>query len=196
MKGGNAEQIRARDARVIAQVLEGERDMFRELVERYQPRAFGVALRLVANPADAADLVQQAFVDAFRALERFDPRRSFNAWLMRIVVNKCKDFLKSHKRRESHLTGEIHRTGALFTGRVDPTERVVEERDRLRLLEEALARLDEKYRIPLMLKEVEGMTYKEMGEVLDLPLTTMKIRVVRAREQIKEHMRCLSGEEK
>ena len=173
----------------------GEQDLFRELVERYQPRAFGVALRLVANPADAADLVQQAFVDAYRALARFDTARSFNAWLMRIVVNKCKDFLKSHKRRESHLTGEIHRTGALFTGRMDPTDRVVENRDRLRLLEEALNKLDEKYRLPLLLKEIEGLSYKEMVEVLDLPVTTLKIRVVRAREQLKEHMKCLIGEE-
>ena len=165
--------------------------MYRELVERYRTRVFTVAFRLVANRDDAEDLTQAAYVAAFRALGRFDQSRSFYTWLMRITVNKCKDHLKSHKRREAHLTGDILGPGALFSGRVSGPEQEVEQNQRLALLERALAAMDAKYSVPLVLKEVQGMSYKEMQEVLDLPLTTLKIRVVRARVQLQERMSCL-----
>lgn len=192
MTVNDAEKTRQRDARVVQQVLDGGTDMYRELVERYRTRVFTVALRLVANRADAEDLTQAAFVAAYRALGRFDPSRSFYTWLMRIAVNKCKDHLKSHKRREAHLTGDILGPGALFTGRVAGPEQEVEQKQRLAFMGQALAAMDKKYSVPLVLKEVQGMSYKQMQEVLGLPLTTLKIRVVRARVQLQERMSCLT----
>ena len=191
MTVNDAEKIRQRDVRVVQQVLDGDTDMYRELVERYRTRVFTVALRLVANRADAEDLTQAAFVAAYSALGRFDPSRSYYTWLMRIAVNKCKDHLKSHKRREAHLTGDILGPGALFTGRVGGPEQEVDQKQRLAFMSQALAAMDKKYSVPLVLKEVQGMSYKEMQEVLDLPLTTLKIRVVRARVQLQERMSCL-----
>jgi RNA polymerase sigma-70 factor (ECF subfamily) len=188
MSNRNEARQRERDARVVELVLAGERDLFRELVERYQDRVYTVALRLVANPDDAQDLTQLAFVDAFRALGRFDRDRSFYTWLMRIAVNKCKDHLKSHKRKEGHLTGDIPGSGALFSGRVAGPAETAEDRQRLELVAALLAEMDPKYSVPLLLKEVDEMSYLEISEVLGLPVTTLKIRVVRARQRLQEKM--------
>ena len=188
----DAEKTRQRDARVVQQVLDGGTDMYRELVDRYRTRVFTVALRIVGNRDDAEDLTQAAFVAAYSALGRFDQKRSFYTWLMRIAVNKCKDHLKSHKRREAHLTGDILGPGAMFTGRVAGPEQEADQRQRLRLLGQALADMDEKYSVPLVLKEVQGMSYAQMQEVLGLPVTTLKIRVVRARVRLQERMSCLT----
>jgi len=189
------EQRRQRDAHVVQMVVDGERDMYRELVERYQTPVYTVALRLVGNEDDAHDISQLSFVAAYRALGRFDLRRSFYTWLMRIAVNKCKDYLKSHKRKEGHLTGEIPGASALFSGRMSNPEDSMVNREKLILLQSALIEMDPKYSIPLLLKEVEGMSYKQMREVLELPLTTLKIRVVRARQQLQEQMQWMNNEQ-
>ena len=167
-------------------MLDGDRDGFREIVERYQKQVYSVLLRLVNNADDAQDLTQAALVDAFRALARFDTKRSFYSWLMRIAVNKGKDHLKSHKRKEGHLTGEITSTGAMHTGRMHGPEQEASTRERMRMVQTALKELDPKYRAPLLLKEINGLSYKQMSEVLNLPVTTLKIRVVRAREKLHE----------
>ena len=179
-------QQREQDAQVVQQVLAGDRDHFREIVERYQKQVYTVMLRLVSNHDDAQDLTQAAFVDAYRALARFDTNRSFYSWLMRIAVNKGKDHLKSHKRREGHLTGEITNTGAMHTGRMYGPEQEATTHERMRMVQTALRELDPKYRIPLLLKEINGLSYRQMEEVLELPVTTLKIRVVRAREKLQE----------
>ena len=185
---------RLQDAEVVRQVLGGDRDRFREIVERYQKQVYTVLLRLVNNSDDAQDLAQAAFVDAFRALERFDTGRSFYSWLMRIAVNKGKDHLKSHKRKEGHFTGEITTTGAMHTGRMYGPEQEATARERMRMVNTALKELDPKYRIPLLLKEINGLSYKQMQEVLDLPVTTLKIRVVRAREKLHEVVAWMTSE--
>ena len=187
-------QERLRDAAVVQDVLAGDRDRFREIVERYQKQVYSVLLRLVNNVDDAQDLTQAAFVDAFRALARFDTERSFYSWLMRIAVNKGKDHLKSHKRKEGHLTGEITTTGAMHTGRMYGPEQQATARERMRMVQTALRELDPKYRVPLLLKEINGLSYKQMQEVLDLPVSTLKIRVVRAREKLQEVVAWMTNE--
>lgn len=174
---------------MVAQVLAGDRDRFRELVERYQSRIYGLALRLVGNPTEAEDLTQQSFIEAFRGLRSYDPHRSFSTWLTCIALNNCKDHLKSHKRRERQLIGDVDQGGALFTGRLPPPDQLLTAQERAELVTAALMRLDSKYRVPLVLKDVEGWSYNEIQQELDLPLTTLKIRVVRARAKLQEQLR-------
>lgn len=157
-------------------------------MERYQGRIHGTCIRLVGNPTEAMDLSQQTFLEAYRALPRFDLRRSFSSWLVSIAINNCKDFLKSHKRRESQLGPEGDVSGAMFTGRVSGPGETVERREALRQVAAALQGMDDKYRVPLVLKDVEGLDYKEMHRLLELPITTLKMRVVRARKQLVESL--------
>jgi len=176
------------DSVVVQQVLAGEQHRFRELVERYQAWIYGVTLRLVGNPTEAEDLTQQSFLEAYRGLRRFDGARSFSTWLLCIAMNNCKDFLKSHKRRERQLAGEVESSGSLFAGHVPGPEHTLTVQRRAEMVTAALTRLDPKYRVPLVLKDVEGMSYQEIQQVLGLPITTLKIRVVRARAQLQEQL--------
>jgi len=174
---------------VVEQVLSGDRECFRELVERYQGRVYAITLRLVGNPTEAEDLTQHSFIEAFRGLGSYDSQRSFATWLVCIAINNAKDFLKSHKRREQQLAGEVEGATALFCGRVPAPDQALTDRERSALVSAALSRLHPKYRIPLVLKDVDGLSYNEMQQALDLPLTTLKIRVVRARCQLQEQLK-------
>jgi RNA polymerase sigma-70 factor (ECF subfamily) len=172
------------DAAVVAAVLDGERQRFRELVQRYERRVFALVRRMIGARSDVEDLTQQAFIEAYRALPRYDAKRSFSTWLMRIAVNNCKDYLKSHKRRETGLHVEVSADAAWASGHLPAPDLTVERRRELQRVAAALETLDDKYRVPVLLKDVQGLSYDEMQQIIDLPLTTLKIRVVRGRAQL------------
>jgi RNA polymerase sigma-70 factor, ECF subfamily len=183
---------KAQDNSLVEGVLGGNRDKFRELVEKYQERIFRLVDRLVGNPTEAEDLTQQSFIEAFMGLRRYDRSRSFLTWLMSIAINNCRDHLKSHKRRERQLTGEVDEREALFMGHIPNPHQVLESQQNVEQIAKAFHRLDAKYRIPLLLKDVEELDYKEMQEILHLPLTTLKMRVIRARAQLQEQLSWLN----
>lgn len=189
--------VRAADEEqlLIERCLAGETESFRPFVQRYQRVAFSVALRMLGSRADAEDVAQQAFTDAFAALDRFRGEgrsNAFYAWLLRIVINRAKDVLKSKKRTEEPLSGdEVSGNEAMFThdpGSPEANARQAEDR---RMLEAALLRLHPKYREVLILKDVEGLAYEEIRSILRLPITTLKIRVVRARSQMRASLEAL-----
>ncbi len=169
---------------IIRQVIAGEVDRFRVIVERYQGSVRSICLRLVGGRADAEDLMQQTFFNAFCRIDAFDTRRSFAPWLFRIAVNNCKDFLKSHKRRERPSTVDVSASDALYVSVDDNPEQANQRREVHERLTLAVMKLPEKYRLVLVLKDVEGLTYKEIRSILRLPITTLKIRVVRARARL------------
>jgi RNA polymerase sigma-70 factor (ECF subfamily) len=176
---------------LVARCLLGDSNSFRPLVQRYQRVVFSVAFRMLGGRADAEDVAQQAFVDAFSALDRFrsDGRKNaFGTWIIRIAINRCKDVLKSKKRTEEPLDAEVSGGQAMFAHDTrDPETRLAQVRQR-RALEAALARVPVKYREVLVLKDVEELSYEEIREILDLPITTLKIRVVRARAMMRAQL--------
>jgi RNA polymerase sigma-70 factor (ECF subfamily) len=176
---------------LIARCLLGDSESFRPLVQRHQRVVFSVAFRMLGARADAEDVAQQAFVDAFGALDRFrsDGRKNaFSTWIIRIAINRCKDVLKSKKRTEESLDAEVAGGEAMFAHDTrDPETSLAQDRQR-RALERALAKVPLKYREVLVLKDVEELSYEEIREVLDLPITTLKIRVVRARAMMREQL--------
>jgi RNA polymerase sigma-70 factor (ECF subfamily) len=177
------------DVEALRAIRNGNASAFRGLVDRYQRRVYATMQRMVRRRADAEDLTQQAFLEAYAALDRFDPTRPFLTWLLRIAVNNCRDHLKSHKRREQPSEMDTEGGQALHAGRVEGPEEEAVRRRRLVRLEAALGKLDDKYRIPLVLKDIEGLSYQEIQQVVELPLTTLKIRVVRGREQLLRLLR-------
>jgi RNA polymerase sigma-70 factor (ECF subfamily) len=172
------------EADIVSSVLQGEVDRFRLLVQRYQGTVRGICLRLVGNPTEAEDLVQQTFVNAYCRLDSFDQRRAFAPWLFRIAVNNCKDYLKSHQRRERPSHFDVSAADALYTSSPDNPEQANLRQEESRRLSQAVLQLPDKYRVVVVLKDVEGLSYKEMQAVLRLPITTLKIRVVRARARL------------
>lgn len=177
------------ELRLVVRCVMGEAEAFRPLVLRYQRMAFSVALRMLGGRADAEDIVQQAFVDAFNALERFRGEgraHAFSTWLLRIVINRSKDVLKSKRRTEQSLESDVTGGDALFAHTpVDPEANVAGGQRRQRL-EAALLSIPAKYREVLILKDIEELSYEEIRAILRLPITTLKIRVVRARARLRE----------
>ena len=174
---------------LVARCLAGDVEAFRPLVHRYQRLAFSVALRMLGSRADAEDIAQQAFVDAFNALERFHGegrRHAFSTWLLRIAVNRSKDVLKSKRRTEEPLEHDVHGGEAAFAYDPSTPEANVSSGERRARLESALLRLPTKYREVLVLKDAEDLSYEEIHTILQLPITTLKIRVVRARAMLRE----------
>jgi RNA polymerase sigma-70 factor, ECF subfamily len=179
------------EEKLIARCLGGETESFRPLVHRYQRVVFSIAFRMLGSRADAEDVAQQAFVDAFGALERFhgDGRKNaFSTWLIRIAINRSKDVLKSKKRTEEPLDAEVRGGEAMFAHEPRDPEASLTQASERRVLEEALKRVPVKYREVLVLKDVEELSYEEIRAILGLPITTLKIRVVRARAMMRSHL--------
>jgi RNA polymerase sigma-70 factor (ECF subfamily) len=179
----------AQEEELISRCLAGDVEAFRPLVQRYQRLTFSVALRMLGSRADAEDIAQQAFVDAFNALDRFhgDGRRhAFSTWLLRIAVNRSKDVLKSKRRTEEPLDGDVTGSAAAFAYDPPTPEADASRGERRARVEAALLELPTKYREVLILKDAEDLSYEEIRAILQLPLTTLKIRVVRARAMLRE----------
>ena len=174
---------------LVARCLAGDNEAFRPLVQRHQRVVFSVAYRMLGSRADAEDVAQQAFVDAFGALDRFRSegrKNAFSTWVIRIAVNRCKDILKSKKRTEASLDADVGAPQAMFAHDLrDPEAHLAQARARSRL-EAALMQVPPKYREVLVLKDVEELSYEEIHSILGLPVTTLKIRVVRARAMLRE----------
>lgn len=181
----------AEEAVLIRRCLGGDVEAFRPLVQRYQRLAFSVAFRMLGGRADAEDIAQQAFVDAFNALDRFDGdgrKHAFSTWLLRIAVNRSKDVLKSKRRTEEPLERDVRGGEAAFAYDPQTPEANASSGERRERLEAALLKLPTKYREVLILKDAEDLSYEEIRGILQLPITTLKIRVVRARAQLRELM--------
>ena len=179
----------AEEESLIERCLHGDVEAFRPLVQRCQRLAFSVALRMLGSRADAEDIAQQAFVDAFNALDRFDGEgrhHAFSTWLLRIAVNRSKDVLKSKRRTEEPLEREVGGGEAAFAYDPPTPEANASSGESRARLENALLKLPTKYREVLVLKDVEELPYEEIREILRLPITTLKIRVVRARAMMRE----------
>ena len=182
---------------LIARCLAGEADAFRPLVQRYQRLVFSVALRMLGGRAEAEDVAQQAFVDAFDALDRFrgdDRPHAFSTWLVRIAVNRAKDVIKSKRWSEEPLDHEIGAGEASFAHDPSTPEAHALREEQVRRLERALLRVPIKYREVLILKDVEELPYDKIHAILRLPITTLKIRVVRGRAMMQKALDQLDKE--
>jgi RNA polymerase sigma-70 factor (ECF subfamily) len=183
------------DADVIARARKGDHDAFRVLVERYQERAYGLALRVLRDEEWARDVVQEGFIKVYRSLDRFEGRSSFYTWLYRIVMNLCLDAKRSD-RSSRHV--EWDETAPLeadpasadavsavhqeFTGPAGSLERA-ELRE---FMARAIEQLPDDARQTLLLREVEGLSYAEIAECLGVPKGTVMSRLHHARRRVRE----------
>jgi len=168
----------ADDAHIVLRCLDGDRQAFESLVSKYQKPVFNLALRMVKDYKDAEDITQTAFVKAFENLQSFSIRRKFFSWLYRIAINESLNFLSHRKRLE-----------ALGEDRVSTDkspEETVTEADQHDMVEHALMRLSPDYRSVVVLKHLQGLSYKEIGDILEIPEKTVKSRLFTARQQLKD----------
>lgn len=169
------------DRVVVERVLAGDRDAYRLLVRRYQDVLFRHALRMTGERDVAEDLVQASFVKAYTSISHCRDQDRFGAWVFRILVNACKDHLKSRRRRDVSLDDDIVQP-------ISPTnpQSELERTETRRLLERALAKLPDSLREAFVLKHVEGRSYEEIAELMETSIPALKMRVHRARELLKQ----------
>src|SRR5689334_18514690 len=178
----------ADDRELVRRAQQEDQEAFEELVRRHQHRVFAVAGGVLRRREDVEDIAQQVFVKAYFSLKRFDQRAAFSTWLYKITVNECWDMLRKKKVRplvyEADLSEEQARQvlSSAEKGKEEPdiSDRL-EARQRVERLMEGL---DERDRLMLILKEVEGFSIEEIAEVLNLNANTVKVRLFRARRRV------------
>ena len=165
-----------------------DKEAFEELVRRHQNRVFAVAGGILRRREDVEDIAQQVFVKAYFSLKRFDQRAAFSTWLYKITVNECWDLLRKKKVRplvyESDLSEEQARqfdSPEKHANHAPDTSDTLEARE---YVDHLLAGIDERDRMMLILKEVEGFAVEEIAQMLELNANTVKVRLFRARRRI------------
>jgi RNA polymerase sigma-70 factor (ECF subfamily) len=166
------------DRNAILACRAGDRQAFRHLVESYQAQAIGHAIGILGNREDALDAVQEAFLDAFQALNRFDLSRSFYPWLYVILRNRCYKAAAARTREKSESIEEF---AILEPSAVIPYEEHL-------LLERALLRLDPEDREIISLKHLDGLSYEELSERLGIPAGTVMSRLFHARGRLRARL--------
>ena len=184
------------DLEVIQRVRNGESEAFRLLVERYQGRAYRLALRVLRDEEAARDAVQDSFVKAFSALARFEGRSSFFTWFYRLVMNQCLD---ARRRDKSGREVAFEEGGGQELVPESSLERIPEvdgvtfapaanlmRKELLEHLARAVDQLPPAARETLLLREVEGLSYSEIASALDIPKGTVMSRLHYARKQLQK----------
>lgn len=170
---------------LVMRAQRGEQEAFRVLVERYQDLAYTLALRLVKRPEDAQDVAQEAFLSAWKALPKFRMDAKFSTWLYRLTVNAATDLLRK-RREEQSLEDEAHPV-VLADPAPGPQEQA-EQGERRAILRRCIGELSENHRRILVLRELNGLDYQEIGQVLELSPGTVKSRLARARRELREKL--------
>jgi RNA polymerase sigma-70 factor (ECF subfamily) len=190
---------RAFEQELVAKSQRGDRDAFNRLVERHQAGAYAVALRMLGDPDVAADVTQDAFFSAYRALGSFKGT-SFRAWLFRIVSNGCYDYWRAQKRKpttslEATLEGEregdagqsseTYLPTAMIDASADP-ERLALRTELIEHIEKALLKLPPEQRLAVILSDIQGLSYDEIARVMETSLGTVKSRIARGRGHLRD----------
>lgn len=184
---------REEERAVILRVQQGDANAFEALVTAYQKQVYNLALRTVGNTEDAADLSQEAFLRAYRSIGSFRGDSKFSVWLYRLTTNICIDFLRSKGRKPTvslTVENDDEETEELDVAdeRFDPEEQY--QRKALRqAVQRGLSQLPEEFRTILILREVEGMRYDEIAELLHLEEGTVKSRLFRARNRLCDFLK-------
>jgi RNA polymerase sigma-70 factor (ECF subfamily) len=172
------------DAEIVQLVVAGEIDAFDELVRRTRRPAYRLARRITRNHEDADDVVQDSYVKAFRALERFDPQRAFLPWFLTIVARSALSLIRQGARHATVPLDEPGEEGVTLADRIGGSAPDPDLMARLIDAEEALARLPDEQRAILALRVDGDLPYSEIASALDIPVGTVMSRLARAREAL------------
>jgi RNA polymerase sigma-70 factor (ECF subfamily) len=178
----------ANDRELVVRAQGEDKEAFEELIRRHQQRVFAVASRILRKREDVEDISQQVFVKAYFSLKRFDQRAAFSTWLYKITVNECWDLLRKKKVRpllyEADLSEEQSQQVTAAEGSRSTEPDILERISARQRVEQLLSGLDHRDRMMLILKEVEGLSIEEIGDVMEINANTVKVRLFRARRKI------------
>lgn len=177
----------------IKQVKKGDQNAFAEIVELFKDKVYQLCFRMVGNAHDAEDLAQEAFIRAYMNINSFDTSRKFSTWLYRIATNLSIDRLRK-KKPDYFLDAEIEGAEGLtmysqIASDSPQPDESVETLEFQEWIQQEINELPVKYRSVIVLKYIEELSLKEIGEILDLPIGTVKTRIHRGREALRKRLR-------
>ena len=178
------------DSVLIQMTVQGDRAAFGVLVRRYQDRLFNTVVRLLGNTEDAADVVQEAFLNAYVSLGAFKGDAQFFTWLYRIAVNSA---ISLKRKQRVALSVDLPGTATTAPEPTDESESsrpglALERAEDVERLQSALNRLTPEHRAVLVLKEIDGQKYEAIAEVLQVPIGTIRSRLHRARVELRDQL--------
>ncbi|MES2933834.1 MAG: RNA polymerase sigma factor RpoE [Pseudomonadota bacterium] len=184
------------DQQLVERVQRGDKKAFDLLVSKYQRKLMRLVSRLVRDQAEAEDVVQDAFIKAYRALPQFRGDSAFYTWLYRIGINTAKNYLMTQGRRAPTSTDvEIEDAENFDDGEhlrdINTPESMLATKQIAETVNTAMNTLPEELRMAITLREIEGLSYEEIAEVMACPIGTVRSRIFRAREGIADKLRPL-----
>ncbi len=184
------------DADLIRQTLAGHVSSFEQLVDRYQNRLFHSMTHVLSNSTDAEDVVQDAFVKAYSKLDTFRGGSQFYTWLYRIAHNTAISQLRKQKNHRSNCSLEDSAGALVAQVEADaaPPSARLERQEQLQQLKDALDRLSSEHRAILVMREIDGLDYDAIAQVLDIAVGTVRSRLHRARSQLKDELERASSQ--
>jgi RNA polymerase sigma-70 factor (ECF subfamily) len=186
------------DQRIVERIQAGDQKAFGLLVTKYQRKLLRLVSRLVRDPAEAEDVVQEAFIKAYRALPQFRGDSAFYTWLYRIGINTAKNYFVTLGRRAPTSTeADIQEAETFDDGDnlrdINTPESLLATKQIAETVNLAMDGLPEELKMAISLREIEGLSYEEIASVMQCPIGTVRSRIFRAREAIAEKLRPLLG---
>lgn len=181
------------DEILVKKAQKGDTDAFGELVRLHENRIYSLCLRMMGNPEDAMDAAQDAFIKAWEKLGKFRGESAFSTWLYRLATNTCLDLIAA-RGKTAAVSLSDEEGGTFDTPDEAPTpQEALEQKERAAALKAAMDSLSDEARTMLILREGQGLSYEEIGNVLNLPPGTVKSRLFRAREKLREELLSKNG---
>ena len=178
------------DEELVARSQTGDTDSFNQLVRRWERPIFALAYRTLGREEDARDVTQETFLRAFRALPGFKGNAKFSSWLYRIALNLCRDWMRRDRRHPMVAVPEgveIHELAA-EQGEVETVEDLAARAELSGAVAEAMERLPVEQRSAIILKEYHGLTFQEIAELMNCPLSTAKTRLYQGLTLLRKHL--------
>lgn len=192
--GAQQERVSVRDEDLVAGLRAAAESAYETLILRYEQPVYSIVSRLVDQPADAPDVVQEVFLKIFRKIDSFRGESSLKTWIYRIAVNEARNYRRwfgRHRRQEIELEPAYEERHSIRDVLPDPGPSPFEltlDHETQSLVEEALGSIGSNYRAALVLRELEGLSYEEIAQILDISLGTVKSRILRGREALRRKL--------
>jgi RNA polymerase sigma-70 factor, ECF subfamily len=189
--------LRAEEASIVAELKDGSEEAYVWLIARYHQPIYSLVYRILTDPADAADTTQEVFLKVYRGMKRFNGECSLKTWIYRIAIHEASNQRRwwfRHKSKETSMESHVDEEGNSF-GLCDtlvdrgesPLEQFAHQEVRARV-ETELKQVSEPYRTTVVLRDIEGLSYEEIADVLEISLGTVKSRLIRGRDALKKRL--------
>ncbi len=191
------------EQKLIERLVARDERAFNELVHLYERRVFSLIFRMLSNAAEAEDMAQEVFVQVFKAIGNFRGDSKLSTWIYRIAINLCKNRAKYLKVRHANEQDELEEVAerthlggqaGANVAQVERPDEMIAGKEVERVVQQAIAQIDETFRECLILRDVEELSYEEIGEITGLPPGTVKSRIFRARAMLREIVERMLGE--